>query len=421
MIYNERQYLSSHKQLENLSGALVSFQSSGFDWLDEAQTKAIESQIKEIKSEIREYELIKEGKVSYSECSGLSELPRTLILARIASGMTQKDLAERLGLPAQQVQRYEASSYMSASLARLIAVAEILGVKVRESWAGAKADSADSVFCWNSPDDIDWNMFPVKEMIKRGWISNVAGSGKTELVRSYFLGSGGQNAPVLHRKKFHGENKPNEYALLAWQARVLEKARHEVSLGGVAEYEHTDRWLKELVALTRHESAPRLAKEFLADRGIILIVERHLSGTYLDGAAMVLETGNPVVAMTIRHDRLDNFWFVLFHELAHISLHLFDSLQMDFFDEESKGDGDTVEREADEFALESLIDSSSWDSCISRFSMTTESVLVDAKNIGIHPSILAGRIRKESGNYGIFSELLGQGTVRVCFEDEDEN
>ena len=421
MIYNERQYLSSHKQLENLSGALVSFQSSGFDWLDEAQTKAIESQIKEIKSEIREYELIKEGKVSYSECSGLSELPRTLILARIASGMTQKDLAERLGLPAQQVQRYEASSYMSASLARLIAVAEILGVKVRESWAGAKADSADSVFCWNSPDDIDWNMFPVKEMIKRGWISNVAGYGKTELVRSYFLGSGGQNAPVLHRKKFHGENKPNEYALLAWQARVLEKARHEVSLGGVAEYEHTDRWLKELVALTRHESAPRLAKEFLADRGIILIVERHLSGTYLDGAAMVLETGNPVVAMTIRHDRLDNFWFVLFHELAHISLHLFDSLQMDFFDEESKGDGDTVEREADEFALESLIDSSSWDSCISRFSMTTESVLVDAKNIGIHPSILAGRIRKESGNYGIFSELLGQGTVRVCFEDEDEN
>lgn len=418
MIYNERQYQSSHKQLESLSDSLAAFQTSGFDWLDAAQTKAIESQIKDIKSEIREYELIKEGKVSYSECSGLSDLPRTLILARIGSGMTQKDLADHLGLPVQQVQRYEASNYMSASLARLIAIADILGVKVRESWSGAKANSADSVFCWNSPDDIDWDMFPAKEMMKRGWISNSTGAGKTELIRSFFLGSGGQNAPVLHRKKFHGENRPNEYALLAWQARVLEKARQEVSSGRIAEYEHNDSWLKELAKLTCHDDAPLEAKKFLASRGIALVVERHLSGTYLDGAAMVLETGHPVVALTLRHDRLDNFWFVLFHELAHISLHLFDSLQMDFFDEESKGDGDTVEKEADEFALDSLVSGSQWDTCVSRFAMTSESVLLDAERLSVHPSILAGRIRKENNNYYILSDLLGQGKVRSCFEGE---
>ncbi|CRL49843.1 helix-turn-helix domain-containing protein [Pseudomonas sp. URMO17WK12:I11] len=417
MIYNERQYLSSSKQLESLSTALANFQPSGVDWLDAAQTKAIESQIKEIRSEIREYELIKEGKVSYSECSGLSELPKTLITARIASGMNQKDLAERMGLPVQQVQRYEASNYMTASLARLISVAEILGVKTKESWVGAKASSADSVFSWSSPDNIDWGMFPANEMIKRGWISNSPGSGKTDLVRSYFLGNGGQNAPVLHRKKFHGENRPNEYSLLAWQARVLEKARTEVDLGHVNEYEHTDVWLADLARLTCRNDAPRLAKDFLASRGIVLVIERHLSGTYLDGAAMILETGHPVVAMTIRHDRLDNFWFVLFHELAHIALHLFDSLQMDFFDEESKSEGDTIEKEADEFALEALISNSLWDSCLSRFTMTTESILQDAERLAIHPSILAGRIRKESGNYSIFSDLLGQGKVRVCFEE----
>ncbi|MNL46047.1 hypothetical protein D3C87_1687310 [compost metagenome] len=109
---------------------------------------------------------------------------------------------------------------------------------------------------------------------------------------------------------------------------------------------------------------------------------------------------------------------MLFHELAHISLHIFDSLQMDYFDEEGGGEGDLVEREADEFALEALISSESWDSCISRFSMTPEAVRLDAERIGIHPSILAGRIRKESNNYHVLSELLGQGKVRSCFEEQ---
>jgi HTH-type transcriptional regulator/antitoxin HigA len=421
MIYNERQYQASNKQLDNLVKSFESFQPSGVEWLDVAQLEALASQIKDLKSEIREYELIKEGKVSYSECSGLADLPKALIFARIGSGMTQKNLADRLNTPVQQIQRYEASNYMGASLSKLISIADVLNVKVRESWSGSHANGVDSVFCWNSTEDIDWNMFPAKEMIKRGWIQLETGVGKTvaavQAIKQYFLGSGGQYAPVLHRKKFHGENKPNEYALLAWQARILEKARCEVEKGGVSEYHHTDNWIPDLVLLSRDVRGPILAKEFLASKGIILIVEKHLQGTYLDGAAMVLDTGNPVVAMTIRHDRLDNFWFVLLHELAHIALHLFDSLQMDFFDEESKGSGDSIEREADEYALESLISSQSWNSCISRFTMTPDAVLLDAERLGIHPGILAGRIRKETNNYFVFSELLGQGTVRTLFEE----
>ncbi|WP_460094782.1 XRE family transcriptional regulator [Pseudomonas sp. S2_B03] len=418
MIYNERQYQSAHKQFEKLSESLNAFKPSGVEWLDSAQLDALESKILDIKSEIKEYELIKEGKVSYLECSGLSELPKTLIYARIGLGLTQKDLAEKLGVPTQQLQRYEASSYMGASLSRLISVAEVLNVKVRESWSGAKANSADSVFCWNSVENIDWTLFPAKEMVKRGWITVKKGTSAVDQVRDYFLSGGGQYTPALHRKKFHGENKPNEYALLAWQARVLELAREEVASGAVYEYGHTDSWMKELSSLTQIEGAPLAAKKFLAEKGIVLVLEKHLPGTYLDGAAMVLETGHPVVALTLRYDRLDNFWFVLFHELAHISLHIFDSLQMDYFDEEGGGEGDLVEREADEFALEALISSESWDSCVSRFSMTPEAVRLDAERIGIHPSILAGRIRKESNNYHVLSELLGNGKVRSCFEEQ---
>lgn len=418
MIYNERQYQSAHKQYEKLSESLNALKPSGMEWLDSAQLNALESQILDIKSEIKEYELIKEGKVSYSECSGLSELPKALIFARIGSGLTQKELAEKLGIPTQQLQRYEASSYMGASLSRLISVAEVLNVRVRESWSGAKANTADSVICWNSIDNIDWTLFPAKEMIKRGWIAAKKGINAVDQIRNYFLSGGGQYTPALHRKKFHGENKPNEYALLAWQARVLELAREEVASGAISEYTHTDNWIKELSSLTQSEGAPLAAKKFLAKKGVVLVVEKHLPGTYLDGAALVLETGHPVIALTLRYDRLDNFWFVLFHELAHISLHIFDSLQMDYFDEEGSGEGDLVEREADEFALEALISREAWDSCISRFSMTPESVELDAKRIGIHPSILAGRIRKESNNYHVLSELLGNGKVRCCFEEQ---
>src|SRR4030042_1351312 len=64
---------------------------------------------------------------------------------------------------------------------------------------------------------------------------------------------------------------------------------------------------------------PFVARAFLEKMGIILAVEPHLPRTHLDGAAMLRSDGTPVVALTLRYDRLDNFWFTLSHELAHIT------------------------------------------------------------------------------------------------------
>ena len=66
----------------------------------------------------------------WSETCSLSELPGVLIRARIAMGLSQTDLARRLNMKPQQVQRYEATNYMSASLARLIEVADTLEIKI---------------------------------------------------------------------------------------------------------------------------------------------------------------------------------------------------------------------------------------------------------------------------------------------------
>ena len=84
----------------------------------------------------------------------------------------------------------------------------------------------------------------------------------------------------------------------------------------------TSESLREVAKLSFFDEGPLLAREFLEKHGIHLIIERHLQKTYLDGAALLLEDSTPVVGLTLRYDRIDNFWFCLLHELAHIVLHL---------------------------------------------------------------------------------------------------
>ena len=96
------------------------------------------------------------------------------------------------------------------------------------------------------------------------------------------------------------------------------------------------------------------AREFLAGHGIALRVERHLPKTHLDGAALRLPGKPPVIGLTLRHDRIDNFWFCLLHELAHLGRHL-DGRAEGFVDDLDLPGDDAREAEADEWAQEALI------------------------------------------------------------------
>jgi HTH-type transcriptional regulator/antitoxin HigA len=423
MIYTDRQYSVSSIQLTELREALATARDRDSDqpWLKQAEIDALKSQIADIETEIAEYDLLKSGQVSFSKAYALEELPRILVQARIASGMSQTDLAEKLNMKPQQVQRYEATDYMGASLARLIEVSRALGVKASETFEGP-TQAGGSVFAWGDVGDIVWGQLPYKEMIKRKWYDVPRGGNPVEKVKEYFLHAAGpQFATVFHRKKMRSGNVPNEYALLAWQARILELARDKIEKDTVGTFELDDRWLPELARLTKRKDGPKRARNLLAEKGIVLVVERHLPGSYLDGAAMLANAETPVVGLTLRHDRLDNFWFVLLHELAHVFLHLFDALRFDFFDEESATDSDPIEAEADKFALDTLIPEAVWDQCLSRFALSEEAVRIDAEAIGIEPSIIAGRIRKERGNYTILSGLVGQGLVRCQLEEAGDD
>ena len=424
MIYSDKQYTISEGQLGKLREALTVAQSKDvgaigeLDWLRDAQAEAIKSQIATLEAELSHYELLKSGEITFAKTHSLENLPSVLVQARIAAGLSQPDLAKRLGIKAQQVQRYEASDYSGASLDRLIDVCEVLNVHTTGLFESDDI-SKGSVFSWSDIDDVVWKQFPAREMAKRGWFDVPRNGDVYQLARDYFMRAAGpQFASAYHRKKMHGGSVPNEYALLAWQARILERAQDIVETHDPPEFVPDDRWIADLVALTRRKDGPKRAQAFLLSKGIILVTEKHLSGTYLDGGAMLDRDGRPVIGLTLRFDRLDNFWFVLLHELGHVILHLMDGLRYDFFDEEETAGDDKVEREADAFALESLVPETKWDECLSRFALSEEAVRIDAKNLGIDPSIIAGRIRKEQGNYTILGGLIGNGLVASQFEDD---
>ena len=137
MIYSEKQYSVSSGELAKLKEALIAAQGRQSDqpWLKKAEIDALMSQIVDIEGELAEYDLLKSGQRSlFSRSYALEELPRVLVQARIAAGMSQTDLAEKLDMKPQQVQRYEATNYMRASLARLIEVSRVLdrqGIRMR--------------------------------------------------------------------------------------------------------------------------------------------------------------------------------------------------------------------------------------------------------------------------------------------------
>ena len=92
-------------------------------------SEALQSQLSDLEAEIQEYEALKAGDFAFGQLKEVAKLPRQLIRARIARGLSQRELADRLGLKEQQVQRYEASDYASASFGRIRDVVSALGME----------------------------------------------------------------------------------------------------------------------------------------------------------------------------------------------------------------------------------------------------------------------------------------------------
>lgn len=125
MIKNERQYRITRAQAARLAQTLDSLRKRSSSpegvhpRIARAQEEAVASQLADLEEELREYEQVKAGGFRLEQLAVVSDLPVLLIRARIARGLSQRELARRAGLKEQQIQRYEATDYQSASLSRI--------------------------------------------------------------------------------------------------------------------------------------------------------------------------------------------------------------------------------------------------------------------------------------------------------------
>jgi len=276
--------------------------------------------------------------------------------------------------------------------------------------------------------ELEYARFPVKEMAKMGWIARLpdVANHSEEIIRELIKNAGGMGSVeccLFPRTRSARENAKNDsYALIAWCLKVLEIANQKELPAQYVEGSVNEVFLRDIARLSYFDDGPVLAKEYLEKHGIHLITLQHLSKTYLDGAVMYPSNKNPVIGLTLRYDRIDNFWFCLLHELAHLSSHLGSNgkgLIIDDLDLRRYGDKkeDALEQQADCLAQEALIPSESWATInLSEENLPGQSRILELANrLKIHPAIIAGRIRYERNNYRKFSNMLGHGDVLKQF------
>lgn len=261
--------------------------------------------------------------------------------------------------------------------------------------------------------------YPFVEMYNKkyfSWFSgalNEAKASAEELLQVFFAKFENQVfSPVYLRST---NDKKDHMLFCVWQARVINKA----STIDSCKYDReklTEKFLVDLAKLSCSNEGPLLAIDKLSTMGITVIIEPHLKGTALDGACFKLANGQPIIGLTLRHDRVDNFFYTLFHELAHLKLHIDDD-NFAFFDEIENGNNKEiaeVELQANQYAANILISPDLWGKAEYRLIHTSRPEVVKdfAKVIGVSPAIVAGRIRWVTNDYTRFQKLLGAKTIR---------
>ena len=259
-----------------------------------------------------------------------------------------------------------------------------------------------------------YEIAPVKEMQKRGWIRDVKEVlGLVEELKAFYGTDSLESTPQFPVAMLRHSPAPFlSAAEWAWCFRARQLAGAVLRVA-VFEPKRLDAAEKRLRELESHPKQARYLSAVLAEAGIRLVVVEPLPGTKIDGAAFWLDDQSPVIAISGRIDRIDNIWFTVMHEWAHIRNN--DALSVD---SNILGDDDVpvlvleeMERRANEQAAASLIPADELESFIRRvgplYSKTR--IIQFAHRMKIHPGIIVGQLqyRREIG-WGTNREMLAK-------------
>jgi HTH-type transcriptional regulator/antitoxin HigA len=422
-ILNHREYRSAKAQIAQLARAVgqyavirdIATQFSAD--VSSARQETLKAELQRLQAEVAAYEKLRGNDVNSESEIEVDDLGLLPIIGRIARRLSQRQLAERLDIKEQQVQRYESERYAGIGLARYQKTLDALGIELHprltSSWQFHEPEAEKNVFRLTLTPAL------LRELRKRNWIelpNSIDNEEAAGLFISYIeYASKIAKGTPFHRKSSTTNSESIESTLTAWRARVLRVGTEQHSRVK-SKFNITDAsWLEGLIALSVYPDGPIRAAELLRERGIAFVVEPHLPHTLLDGAALLLSDSTPIVALTLRHDRLDNFWFTLLHEMGHIFLHFNRGLEAGFLDDLDDDSLEKTELEADRFAQSNLLPDEVWSISPARFSKSAEPIKIFAEARNIHPAIVAGRIRRDRNNYRIFDEIVGRGQVRRLF------
>ncbi len=247
--------------------------------------------------------------------------------------------------------------------------------------------------------------YPIREMIKRGWLEDGDATLLQEQLTRFFEVPSSDDIPFLAhaaRKSSYEEDHVRP-AQLAWLFRVRQIAR-SISLP-----KYSERGLREslarLVALLYAPEEARHVPRILMEAGVRLIFVEKLPQGSIDGVCFWLDASSPVIGMSLRYDRIDNFWFVLRHEIEHVLRG--DGQEKEIIDE-LEGVGASVdaslreeERAANAAAQEFCASSERVDSFIARKRpyFYEKDVLALSRILNRHPGLVVGQMQNRLGDY----------------------
>lgn len=259
-----------------------------------------------------------------------------------------------------------------------------------------------------------YSRFPVREMIRRGWIRASENLNVLERQFCEFFGLQhiGDEPELIHNARKTHAHLDATPLQLAWLFRVRALATKQ----DVKRYspEKLRAALEKLQALRATPEGTRYASQILAEAGVRLVFVEAMPGTKIDGAAFWIDGQHPVIGMTLRFDRIDNFWFVLRHEIEHI-------LQEDgkanaevFVDSDMGGNADSsdaCELRANNAGAEFCVSTDHLEAFISQVQpyFSEKKVLQFAQNINVHPGLVVGQLQRRLDRH----DFLRRHQVRV--------
>lgn len=257
---------------------------------------------------------------------------------------------------------------------------------------------------------------PVSEMIKRGWIevSEIKNMSLMDAALAKFFGVKTINDIefLAHSAKKTDVGNKTTPIQLAWLHRVKQIAK-EMLVHPYSE-ERTREILPKLKSYLIAPEEARHVPRALMDCGIRLVFVEGLKGSKIDGVCFWLDDKSPIIGMTMRFDRMDNFWFVLRHELEHVLQQHGKSHPMLDVELGAKQSLEIEERIANDAASEFCAPKTKIESFIARKAplFPERDFLGLAKIIGVHPALVAGQIQFKTGRYELFRGHLAK--IRDC-------